>query len=758
MRENDNYLQNNWVAQFVWLPKSIYPNHQKVNYTYFSDKTDCNYCLALFRKSFSISKNVVHAVLKTSACVKYRLYVNETFIGRGPIMLGGDYGNTDMLDYWFYDNYDISTLLNENNCICFDVSLRTDIQADYSFGNGGLAFELSITYEDGSIETIISDEKVKCEINTAFERPEMYNAISDKGDWIKIWYNDRDWTDSELTQQKELLLRPIPNLYEEEAYPQKIIVYAEQYNNRIMNHEALLVNESSSLITFGCPVTFTLDFGIILSGRIHIKLDGVAGTNAKLHLCEIEGKIDSSYTYVMKDGYQEYEFFNLSSVRYLIVTISNITKQIEINSIFVKFSCYPVKEEGTFACSDSLLNDVYEAGKYSLKMCRQDYHMDSPIHQEALGCTGDYMIESLVNYYAFYDSRLTRLDIWRTAQILHLHNGFFFHTSYSLLFAQMVWDYYMFTGDSSILNEVEESLDILINRFYGYIGEFGVIEKAPNYMFMDWVPQGNYNLHHPPRTIGQGYMTAMFIRALENCAKIKRVMSKEDKATEFIHQSNKIKEAFHKLFWNEDKGLYCDGVNNTTPTVSNDWLPADIEGIFYSQHTNSLAVFYNIAPEEYKTEIMEKVVNDTTLTQAQPYFMHFVIEAIYEANLFEKYGLQQIRRWEKLLYECRSSLKEVWFGFDCDYSHAWGGTPTYQLPSKVLGIRPLKPGFSEVEINPILGSLEFANGEVITPLGKIKVEYTNNGKYYKADIEIPEKIKVKLGHVMEVSEVNIKKI
>jgi alpha-L-rhamnosidase len=460
----------------------------------------------------------------------------------------------------------------------------------------------------------------------------------------------------------------------------------------------------------------------------------------------------------MKDGYQEHEFFNLSGVRYLIVTISNITKPIEINSILIKSSYYPVKEEGAFTCSDSLVNEIYEAGKYTLKMCRQDYHMDSPIHQEALDGTGDYLIDSLVNYYTYYDPRLTRLDIWRTAQMLNFHNGLFFHTSYSLLFVQMVWDYYMFTGDASILNEVEGTLDILVNRFRGYIGESGVIDKAPNYMFMDWVPLGQHNLHHPPRTIGQGYLTAMFIRALENCEKIYGVLCREAKAAESNHQSNRMKEAFNQVFWNESKGLYCDGVNNTTPTVPNDWLPADIEGIYFSQHTNSLAVLYDIAPESRKTEMMEKVLNDATLTQAQPYFMHFVMEAIYEAGLFEKYGLQQIRRWEKLLDECRSSLKEVWSGFDCDYSHAWGGTPTYQLPSKVLGIKPLKPGYAEVEINPVLGSLEFAKGEVMTPHGKIKVEFTNNGQYYKADIEIPEKIKVKFGQMTEFSKVNITKI
>lgn len=115
----------------------------------------------------------------------------------------------------------------------------------------------------------------------------------------------------------------------------------------------------------------------------------VAGTNVTMHLSEIEGKIDSTMSYVMRNGSQEYETWNLSSVRYLTVTVSNMTAPVLLQEICLRASFYPVAEEGTFNCSDRLLNQIYDAGKYTLKICQQDYHLDSPIHQEALGCTGD---------------------------------------------------------------------------------------------------------------------------------------------------------------------------------------------------------------------------------------------------------------------------------------------------------------------------------------------------------------------------------
>ena len=179
-------------------------------------------------------------------------------------------------------------------------------------------------------------------------------------------------------------------------------------------------------------------------------------------------------------------------------------------------------------------------------------------------------------------------------------------------------------------------------------------------------------------------------------------------------------------------------------------MPEDEEGTYFSQHTNSLAVLFDLAPVEIQRSIMEKVVNDKELIQAQPYFMHFILNAIHHAGLFDKYGNEQMRRWGKLLSENEDSLKEVWDGFECDYSHAWGGTPTYQMPAKVLGIMPVEAGFKKVAVNPCISDLKWARGKVPTPFGiiEISVERKDDGVIINA--VVPKQIEV-------VSSMDIKK-
>ena len=53
--------------------------------------------------------------------------------------------------------------------------------------------------------------------------------------------------------------------------------------------------------------------------------------------------------------------------------------------------------------------------------------------------------------------------------------------------------------------------------------------------------------------------------------------------------------------------------------------------------------------------------------------------------------------------------------------HAWGASPLYLLGRYYLGVQPTKAGYEEYEVSPCLGGLEWMEGDVPTPFGKIHV-------------------------------------
>lgn len=755
-----------WKADWIWLHEMVFPQLQTSRPTVFCDETGLIPALALFRREFHLDGPVRSAHAWVSGDVKYRFFVNGEPVGRGPAEVGGDYGNTETLGYWFYDTYDLGDrLMPGSNVLCAEVLLQPDMMADYSMGHGGFLLELDWICADGTAGTWTTDETWKGIANPAFLNITSYDARLEPLGWHEAGYDDAGWAPVSVLEKAcmepdaiatgnrhrwPLLPREIPPLMEVRIHPKEVHEPFREQIGALICPEALLScrgdgvamdvkgaspgEMQTTIVPFGAPCTFWLDFGKIHSGRLYAEMEGPSGTHVRFCYQEIAGRTDRSFDLVLRDGRQMYEGIRLESVRYLQVTVSNLTGPVVLHEIAIHFSSYPVRYLGGFDCSDPDLVRIYEAGRWSNQICRQGYHLDSPIHQEALGCTGDYMIESLMNYMTFGDPWLTRLDLIRTARLLDVKDSVMFHTSYSLLWLQMLMDYHLFTGDGSLLGQMDQIAYHLLARFTGYVGVSGLIEKAPNYMFMDWVPVGQMNLHHPPKTLGQGYLSAFFIKALDNGALLATHLGDRDRAAGYARQAKNMRKAFHRDLWNEARGLYMDGKNGREPTVSNTWLPADAEGTFYSQHTNSLAVLYGIAPADRCADIMRQVFTDDTLIQAQPYFLHFVLEAADAAGVFGEYGLTQMRRWKDLLAECPGSLKEVWAGFACDYSHAWGGTPTWQLPSKILGITPLAPGFTRFRVRPCPGDLSWASGSVPTPHGPVLVSW--NKEEGKASLHV----------------------
>lgn len=114
------------------------------------------------------------------------------------------------------------------------------------------------------------------------------------------------------------------------------------------------------------------------------------------------------------------------------------------------------------------------------------------------------------------------------------------------------------------------------------------------------------------------------------------------------------------------------------------------------------------------------------------------VQAAIKAELGNEY-LQWLGKW----YENIDMGLTTWAEmsdvsssrFDC---HAWGASPNIEFYRTVLGIDSDAPGFSKVKIEPHLGTLENAGGEVPHSNGKILVNYKKTGEKWNIEINLPE--------------------
>ncbi|MBE6624471.1 MAG: hypothetical protein E7622_02380 [Ruminococcaceae bacterium] len=694
------------MSSWIWLDKNEFPK--------FSCKKR-SFCIAEFTSIYAIPRGEEYA-LRVCADARYELFVNGEFVGRGPVSAGGDFLEPKMR-HSYYDEYELTS----NGVVdikLFVTSIPT-VMCEYSFGQCGALVEIL----RGGEVIAHTDNTWKC-------RP-VSARISDS----HTDFTQEEYEYAYACEVKDIYgakKSPIKHLYERIIEPDSL----DKIN--------LKSNEGYA------------EFDKIYSAYPIISLKTDGRVRVLIECEEIEGVGVYKESFIASRDVV-YTSPRMRSVGRMKITLKGegATKA-QIENAQIIYSAYPVESEAPFKCSDKLLNEVYDICMHTLKICRRDLHLDSPTHQEPLACTGDYFIQALIEYFNIYDSSLTAFDIYRTAQMLEIMDGRIFHTTYSLIFAEWVYDYYMYTGKTELLTHTECALRALLARFDTYIGENGLVEKSPDYMFVDWIlldqngnntdptnmmSHGNfegYSLHHPPKALGQGVLCMFYYNALLKCAKIFAILGDSDFAKSCNKKAQSLKKAINKNLFDKKRGLYIGGLNTADNVPNGRWLPENTYNIFYLKQANTLAVLYGIAPEENRKSILKYVLGDLKKEEMQPYFYHFLLEALLKENMFEKNGLDLIRRYESLIERCDKGLCEAWEMFPSDCSHAWGGTPAYILKKALSGFEMVEAGYKKIKLSPRLYGLNSASLEIPTPYGSIKIKMSRG----KKSIIVPDEIEV----------------
>lgn len=297
------------------------------------------------------------------------------------------------------------------------------------------------------------------------------------------------------------------------------------------------------------------------------------------------------------------------------------------------------------------------------------------------------------------------------------------------------------TGDITVLSESAEALTMLTDRFEKFVGDTGLIETPSDYMFIDWIYIDGMSMHHPPKALGQTCICAYYYQALTCAAKIFEVLGRHTDSEIMNRRASELKENINKRLFDEEKGLYFEGLNTPTPEeFVHSRHPQNVEKRYYLKHSNILCTCFGICDGEKARNILEKIMTDKTLQDCQPYFKHFLFEAIYKNGLRDQYTLAIAEEWKKPVKECSKGLVEGFIApeptYNFDHSHAWGGTPLYSLPKALTGIEILEPGYKKITLSPSNLGLDNAKVEIPTPYGMITCEITKDGYTYSVPDEI----------------------
>jgi hypothetical protein len=121
---------------------------------------------------------------------------------------------------------------------------------------------------------------------------------------------------------------------------------------------------------------------------------------------------------------------------------------------------------------------------------------------------------------------------------------------------------------------------------------------------------------------------------------------------------------------------------------------------------------------------------------AQPFFMHHLHRALAAAGRHGDLLENLRRRWGAMLKAGSSTFWEHWHG-EASQCHAWSATPTFDLSTEVLGVRPLTPRFAHFAVEPHPAGLDWARGAFPSPAGDITVAWEHGEGWFRLEVEAP---------------------
>ncbi len=551
----------------------------------------------------------------------------------------------------------------------------------------------------------------------------------------------------------------IASLFEQETL-------AELQHCRIDHADNLIQNDGCTTITTTGThsVSLVLDFGQTQPGRVIFDLDGPTGTivdftyserlhdDGRVHMHKgIPGfDIYAAHRLILREGRQTWEAFELSGFRYLQVTIRHCERPLSIHAIQLNFSAYPVQPRGQFSCSDDLLNRIWQVGANTLHHCMLDGYVDCPSREQRQWL--DAYVDSLINYAAFGDPHLVANMLRQVAQsqqsdgiTMMVAPGDFAVMRFTnipdfCLYWILAIDAYLdYVGDLAIADELYPSVVKAIGWFERHLNAENLLTDVPHWVFVDWAELDK-----------QGQVTALnaqFVAALRVAERMAYLVEAPRDKARFERLINDVSTAINHCLWDEKRGVYVDARQN------------GVRSNRISQQTNAAVMAYNIAPPERWSRMFSTIMDEKRLVLtrfgaaqaesiifdethnvvlAQPFYMHFLHRALCKTERHQIMLDNIRRRWGAMIETGDRTFRESWQIIELtSLCHAWAGTPTFDLSTEILGVKPLAPGFTRFRVAPHPADLNWATGVFPTPQGEIEVDWRLDANHFELTVSVP---------------------
>ncbi|MCM3626850.1 alpha-rhamnosidase [Paenibacillus glycanilyticus] len=396
-------------------------------------------------------------------------------------------------------------------------------------------------------------------------------------------------------------------------------------------------------------------------------------------------------------------------------------EQLELTAMY---EYLPLEQKGSFACSNVLINQIWQTAEYTLHLNSREFFLDG-IKRDRWVWSGDAYQSYLINNYLYFDPAITK----RTIVALRGKDPIVRHINtiidYSFYWLMSVYDYYETTKDldfiASIYPRMKSMMDYCISR----TDDDGFIRgREGDWVFIDWA-----EIDKTGAVCAVQMLYAESLKAVWTCGEL--IGAGEEI---YLERYKQLKNRIDDSFWDEEQGAYIDSFESGKRNIT--------------RHANIFALLWDIADSKQRESIIANVLlNDEVPQINTPYFKFYELSAMcgigqleYVSAQIQDYwgGMMKLNAttfWEE--YNPEITGPERLSMYDDRYGkslcHAWGASPIYVLGRYYLGVYPTSPGYESFIVEPRLGGLEWIKGTVPVNGGTVSVELSEDALEVAAD-------------------------
>lgn len=610
----------------------------------------------------------------------------------------------------------------ENNCIGIELAPGW-YKAGYTkyghptdYGVPKLCFRLTITYWDGSVIKIKSDDKLRWHKSNIvkhffFEGEEHDYDTIDVNGWDKYGYDDSDWKPLVVCDRPETLLLKAPKC---------------PYDRVIRTITPKLIGEYDG--------GFLYDAGENITGTPVIKcLKGTKrGEKLTFTVSErlLDGKLEDYTTHgqtssFITDGDCNRELklsFMWNGFRYIWVSGNAKLKRVDVIHSDIGVT-------SGFRSDDRVLNWIYETYiRTQLDNMHCGIPSDCP-HLEKRGYTGDGELVGecgmlLLDSEAFYRKWIGDISdcqdrisghVQYTAPYIQSGGG---PGGWGCAISEVPYRFWKYFGDKELVKSFIPKIELYFRYLESHSDERGLVvsDQKGEWCLGDWctaediaIPEPYVNTYFYIKTIGQ---------LIEICA----LTGDEKRINKLNALREEKKEAIISAYYDDKTGDFCGGV----------------------QGANAFALDLGMGDERTLENLVKKYGDENEVGYDTGIFGTDIVTRVlfergYTNGAYRLMSSEKKYSFGRWMNDGCTTFPEYWT-YKRSQNHPMFGAVTKYLFTKLLGIGQETEGFNKIVIAPqIPDGLDNIEGFVKVKTGKIAVAVNRVDGKVKFRIEVPEK-------------------